>query len=184
MRLRGDKVFLTMLQEDEIELIREWRNQYKNNFFDSSEISKEAQRIFYDKYEASHTDCMFIIHSPNGTKIGTIALYNIDLPTRTAKIGRVLLLKEYRGQGYAEDAVKIIVKYAFEIVRLFKLTVEVYLENLDAIAIYARAGFSHTKPIIILNATNNKINWKEPVRIESYDDLSETGYEGQEANIK
>lgn len=181
--IKGDRINLRSIEQEDMETLRSWRNAYANNFGDGGFITKQQQKIFYEKYCESSTDKMFIIQLKDGTQIGTIAIYNISTVDRTADIGRVILLDTQRGHGYAEEAVKMICKLADDM-RLYKTRVWAYLDNLDAIAVYARSGFKAGRPRLYLERTND-VNWKDSVRIESYDDLTgDHGYEGQCDNIK
>lgn len=183
--LKSERLLFRSVNKDDIEWLRETRNKYRGNFFDSHEITKEQQKAWYTKYRESGVDQMFIVSLKSGEQIGTIALYDIDVSNRTAKLGRVLLLEEFRRHGYAEEMVKTIIKLAFETMRLYKLKVEVHLDNIDAIAIYARAGFkSVTRPIQLLEATNPNFDAKKSIKITSYDELSTYGYEGQVNNVQ
>lgn len=172
--IKGTMIDLKPLEEKDIEMIREWRNKYKEHFFDAGEISKDQQRQWYEKYrDSAGKDYMFIIQFKEGTPIGTIALYNIAIAERIAELGRVLLLEEFRGHGYAEMAVKMVLELAFEKIKLWKVKVSAHWDNLDALAIYARAGFkTTTRPIILLECMNHTIDWKKPVVIEDYDTTS------------
>jgi len=183
MLLKSERLILWPINAKDIEWLRETRNKNKDKFFDTGEISKEQQRVWYEKYQDCKTDQMFIIRLKSGQSIGTIALYNIDIGKRIAILGRVLLLDEYRGNGYAEEAVKSMLDLAFNSMCLFKIRVEVFEDNKDAIAIYNRSGFKMlTRPILIMEKINNDINWNAPIKIESYDDMSDS-YEGQNTNV-
>lgn len=166
--IKGNTVDLRPLEEKDIEMIRDWRNKNKDHFFDAGEISKDQQRQWYEKYvDSAGRDYMFIIQAKDGTPIGTVALYNINVIERNAELGRVLLLEEYRGHGYSEAAVKMVIELAFEKMRLWKIKVSVHLDNIDAIAVYARAGFkTTTRPILLLECTRPQMDWKKPVVIE------------------
>lgn len=183
--LKSERLILRPLEEKDVELIREWRNRHKHMFFDSSEISKEQQRVWYTHYrESGGTDQMFIICLKDGTPIGQVAIYDVSIENRTAKFGRFLLLEDYRSLGYAEEAVKRLLQHCFETMRLYKVKLEVFLENIDAIAIYARAGFkTTTKPIILLEKINDDYDYRKPLVLRSYDNMSES-YESQSDNIK
>ena len=182
--LKSKRINFSPVSEEDIEWLRENRNKHKDSFFDAGEISIDQQKAWYGRYKESATDNMYIATLKSGDKIGTIALYNIDIASRTATLGRVLLLEEYRGYGYAEEMVRTMLRVAFEHIRLYKVKVEVHIDNINAIAIYARSGFkSITRPIQLLEATNPNYDRKKPLVIGSYDNLSESGYESQESNI-
>jgi len=162
--LYGIRINLKPLEEKDIETTRTWRNKYSDKFFDSSYITKEQQRQWYERFKETH-DYFFIIQLKDKTPIGTISLYNINIGDRTAVLGRFLLLDEHRHHGYAEEAVGMVIDMA-ERMGLFKIKVEVHLENIDAIAIYARAGFkTQTKPIIIMEKQFTNQDWDRPIEI-------------------
>jgi RimJ/RimL family protein N-acetyltransferase len=182
--IKSARLIFKPVDESDIEWLRDTRNKYKDNFFDAHEITREQQKAWYAKYREIGTDNMFIVKLKSGEQIGTIALYDVDITNRTVKLGRVLLLEEFRQRGYAEEMVQTILKLAFDTMKLYKVKVEVHLDNINAIAIYARAGFkSITRPIQLLEAVNPNYDPKKPVTLESYDDMSES-YEGQASNIK
>ena len=165
---KGDRLNLRHIEEKDIEWLRETRNKYKDNFFDSSEISVENQRAWYKNYrENTGIDHMFIVELKDKTPIGTIAIYAVDIASRTAKLGRVLLIEDYRGHGYAEEAVKLAVDIAINDMRLFKIRVEVFQDNLDALSIYHKAGFkTGSRPVILLEKISHNLDWNKPVVIE------------------
>jgi len=185
--LKSERLIIRPLEEDDMEMIRQWRNKHRDDFFDAGEISKEQQRLWYTHYkESGGKDQMFIICLKDGTPIGQVAIYDVNIENRTAKFGRFLLLEEFRGQSYAEEAVKRLLKHCFDTMRLYKLKLEVFLENINAIAIYARAGFkTTTKPIIMLEKINDDYDYRKPLQLTSYDDMAgDAGYESQCTNIK
>jgi diamine N-acetyltransferase len=185
MKIESARIRLHPIDEYDLEWLRETRNKNRNNFFSAEEITKDQQISWYERYKESNTDNMFIIATRDGQEVGTIALYNIDIGTRGAELGRVLILEEYRGNGYAEEAVRLLTDYAFKVFRLYKVRVHTHLDNLDAIAVYARAGFkTTTKPIIILEKINPDYNPKKPLVLESYDELSTEGHECQCSNVR
>jgi RimJ/RimL family protein N-acetyltransferase len=165
--IKGDRLDLVPLKESEVELIRQWRMIHKESFYDANDITPEQQRIWYKKYKESPIDRMYIITLHSGEQIGTVALYEIDIQTRSARLGRVLLLEDYRGHGYAEEAVKLMLSYADNTLRLYRVTTDTYIDNIDAIAVYARSGFKTTiRPIIILERVNANCDRKKPVVLE------------------
>src|SRR3989304_6944101 len=126
--INGERINLRPTEQKDMELLRKWRNAYATNFGDAGYITKEQQKMFYDKYQESHTDRMFLIELKDGTPIGTIAIYNISTTDRSADVGRVIIIDEQRGRGYAEEAVKLICTVADKM-RLYKTRVWAYLDN-------------------------------------------------------
>lgn len=165
--IKGEKINLRAIGPKDLEMVRTWRNRYFDAFFSGEQISKEQQRIWYERYQASGgKDTMFIVELKDGTPVGTIALYDVSVADRTARLGRVLLLEEFRGNGYMDEAVKILTDYAFTSMRLYKIRVEVFMDNTAALAIYAAAGYkTTTRPIFLMEKTNLEFDPKQPLAI-------------------
>jgi RimJ/RimL family protein N-acetyltransferase len=187
--LKGQNIYLKPISERDIEMLRLWRNHYGTDFFSADYITKEQQRQWYSHYmDSAGRDYMWVIISKTGEPSGTIALYNITISDRHATLGRVLVLEEYRGRGYMEEAVKLVTDYAFNVLRLYKITLSVYLDNAKALAVYSNAGFTSGKrPVMMMEKVNaDEELWKKPVTIpNSYDDMTgDAGYESQITNVE
>lgn len=165
--LKGDKVSLKPIGAGDIEWLRSVRNKYRDSFYSRDEISPLQQRAWYDRYAECNTDLMFIIQDKQGEKVGTIALYNIKMDDRSADVGRIIILDEYRGEGYMEEALNLLVEHAFKRMRLFKIKVSTYLDNAAAIGLYSKVGFeSLPRPVILMEMKNpDKECFKAPLEM-------------------
>lgn len=162
--IKGTRIDLRLITEKDIELLRVWRNSHSRDFFTKDYLSPQQQRAWYNKYAENSMDKMFIVQLKDSTPIGTIALYNINIADRTADLGRTLLLEDYRGQGYMEEAIKLLVNIAFDSMRLWNIRLSVYLDNAAAISLYHKAGFqSSSRPVLLMEATNSDKSPSKPV---------------------
>jgi len=78
-----------------------------------------------------------------GVFVGACSLQHIDLRNRHAELGIWLAGRDYRGLGYGTDAVQVLLRYAFEVVRLDKVYLGVYDFNEGGIRSYERVGFRY-----------------------------------------
>lgn len=186
--IKGKRINLKPIDKGDIETLRVWRNKYANNFYTSDTITKQQQRQWYQKYQDSYgRDFMYLIKLKDDTPIGTIAIYNVEMADRTAEVGRMLLLEEYRNQGYMEEALDLIVKEAFESIRLWKLRLSCFLDNAGAISLYHKAGFQALpRPVMIMEMRNTNFDPDKPLRLldSSYDSMSGGDYESTSSNIR
>jgi len=180
MKLKGGRLQLIPIQEKDLEKVRQWRNDNKDAFFDSSEISPEAQAKWWKKYSSlpPGTDTIFIAKNIfSGEDVGMVSLYDIDIDTRTAYVGRVLIIPKHRGHNYGQEMVDLVRDFAFETIRLHKLIVETDLLNTKAQTIYHVSGFLTIgqrfmqitsylfRIIVIMEMTNPSHDIKRPVRL-------------------
>lgn len=169
--LKGEKIDLKPIDMNDIEWLRKIRNQYRDSFYSRDEITPQQQRSWYIRYQEESTDQMFIIKDKNGEQIGTIALYNMNMSDRSAEIGRIVLLEDYRSQGYMEEALRLVVNYGFNRLRLYRLKVSTYLDNAAAIGLYNKVGFeSLSRPVMLMEMRNSDTGvWDKPLRLETTD---------------
>lgn len=74
--------------------------------------------------------------------IGNIKLGPINWIHRFGDIGILIGEKDLWGQGYATEAIQLVVHYAFNTLNLHRLTAGVYESNTGSIHAFERAGFS------------------------------------------
>jgi diamine N-acetyltransferase len=75
----------------------------------------------------------------DGAPVGTCALMEIQHRHRRANFG--ILLGERRGQGLGTEATRLTLDWAFNVLSLHNVRLEVYPWNAGAIRAYERAGF-------------------------------------------
>jgi RimJ/RimL family protein N-acetyltransferase len=75
--------------------------------------------------------------------VGACSLQHIDLRNRHAELSIFMTLREARGQGYGTDAVRLLLSYGFDVLRLDKVYLGVYAFNEAGIRSYEKAGFRY-----------------------------------------
>lgn len=75
--------------------------------------------------------------------IGNIGLFRLDWRVRSAEVGIMVGDKRYWNQGHGSEAMRLMLKYAFETLNLNRVHLEVYATNPRAIRSYEKVGFVH-----------------------------------------
>ena len=143
--LYGLQVRLRPIQQSDIETLRLWRNQaaIRRWFVYSGIISAEQQQIWWEKYAAVSDEVMFMLETlPNNLPIGAVSLYKI-IPGSSAEFGRLMIGSlAAQGQGFAVAAVCLVTEFGFKTFQLNNIYLEVFPDNISAIKVYEKAGFS------------------------------------------
>jgi RimJ/RimL family protein N-acetyltransferase len=99
----------------------------------------------------SHKTITFAIDYKNKSQLihllaGTIGIKNIDFVNKKANIG-YWIGKKYQGKGIATECVKLVVNYAFDILKLEEISAFVFPENKTSIRVLEKNGFVKTKEV-------------------------------------
>ncbi len=78
-----------------------------------------------------------------GEMVGSINLHGSHPRHRTAEIGLGLHSRAYEGKGYASEATRLLLRFAFRELDYAKINLEVYAFNPRAIVLYEHLGFRH-----------------------------------------
>jgi len=145
VHISSNKVELHPLQYADIQLLRSWRNQdnIRSYYISQKIITFDEQLLWWKNYKSNKNDYMFLIQPKNSNeKIGAVGLYNIY--EKEAEFGRFMIGNEqYRGQGMALEACKLILQFGFTQLCLHRIYLKVIIENIKAKRIYQQVGFKH-----------------------------------------
>jgi diamine N-acetyltransferase len=78
----------------------------------------------------------------NWRLIGTIGFTDLNWRIRSAEFGIMIGEKNYWGQGYGAEAVRLLTQYGFNTLNLNRIFLRVFEDNPRAIRAYEKAGFT------------------------------------------
>ncbi len=81
------------------------------------------------------------VHKKTSKTTGHIQLVNIDYHASICTLGRVFIYPDHRGKNFGVEMVNLSLFEAFKIIGLHEVTLNVFDFNVQAIAIYKKAGF-------------------------------------------
>ena len=91
---------------------------------------------------------------------GTVSLKDIDIENGTAEYA-IVMRKKAQGKGYAYQATKLILRIAFEEMKLHRVFLNVFSNNFAAIHLYEKCGFQYEGEFREHFCINNEfVNWK------------------------
>lgn len=140
----GEQVRLRLLERDDLALVAKWRNEERvaRQFFGCWPFAVSEQDGWYQAYVKDGSQRMWIVETREGTAIGTLALTSIDQHNQSAELGRVLIGDQnHLAADCAAEAVRMLVRFAFEEANLHRLEVRVLRSNAAALALYKCCGF-------------------------------------------
>ena len=122
--------------ENDLENLRQWKNEQREFFFYKDIITPEQQRAWFVKFQARNHDYMFIVDL-NGKAIGCMGIRMFD---EVWDIYNVILgLPDYGKKGYMGQALQAMLTYA-QSVSQSPITLQVLKAN-PAVEWYKKNGF-------------------------------------------
>lgn len=93
----------------------------------------------YEKHIHDQSERRFIAES-DSERVGLVELVEINHIHRRAEF-QIIIAPAHQGKGYAGQATRLAIDYAFSVLNLYKLSLIVDCENERAIHVYRKLGF-------------------------------------------
>ena len=144
--MEGKRVRLRAYERGDIEQAVKWTNDEEVTQFLGPHLIYPTSSIQFEKWletsgNAPETTKTFVIEKLNGDFLGSIGLTEINWVDRSAEVHIIIGYKTQWGQGLGTDAMRVILRLAFEKMNLHRLWLRVYSNNERAIASYEKCGF-------------------------------------------
>jgi len=147
--LSGPNLNLRAVEPSDIDLLLKWENdisvwKVSNTItpYSRFEIEEYVMNAKRDIFSARQLRLMVSLPKEDHTSdtIGTIDLFEFDPVHLRAGVG-IMIAKEFRGKGYAAEALKILVYYASGGLHLNQLYCNISSDNLVSIHLFETIGF-------------------------------------------
>ncbi|MBE6051446.1 MAG: GNAT family N-acetyltransferase [Clostridium sp.] len=143
---QGIRIYLDAMNQNDAETLVAWSrdSEYLRNL--DTDIARPRSVEFYEEsIQSSNSDSdmieLGIRTLEDDVLIGFVALHSFEWNNRTACVSIGIGDKNYRNNGYGTEAVKLILKYAFNELNLNRVGLDVIGNNKAAIRCYEKAGF-------------------------------------------
>lgn len=142
--LKGKKVLLRAVMRDDLPRLLDFDNDLEvhavagyHAWRPSSLASKESD---FDKRVEKRDDVQFVIEVES-VVIGSCGLAYLEGDHRHCMLGISIGDKDHWGKGYGEDAVSVLLDYAFDHLNMHRVHLGVFATNARAQGLYRKLGF-------------------------------------------
>ena len=144
--LRGNLVRLAALGRSDAPMIARWSEDtsYMRLQDTHAALPRTAEQVTgeLEQLNDGHNAIAFAIRTlSDDALIGTVGFYEIEWSNSTAWLGIGIGERANWGKGFGTEALWLALRYAFDELNFYRLTVTVIATNSRAIALYERAGF-------------------------------------------
>lgn len=139
-------IYLRILEPSDLERVYQWHNDqalYRTLMGTHHFVSRgTVETWLHQKSTFSNSEVnLAICLKEKDTHIGNIYLRDIDWTSRHGLLHLFIGEPSQRGKGYGQQAVNLLLEYAFITMGLKRIYLYVFEENQAALAIYKKAGF-------------------------------------------
>jgi RimJ/RimL family protein N-acetyltransferase len=144
--IEGKLVNLRALEMTDLERNHRWVNdrdvtRFLSMRYEMSLMAEENWMRERTRSPLSFSTAAFAIETKEGRHIGNCGLHNASPENRSAELGIMIGEKDCWGQGYGTDAVRALLRFAFEEMNLHRVQLDVFDFNERAQASYRKCGF-------------------------------------------
>src|SRR4051812_45201662 len=144
--IQGERISLRAIETHDLPMLVAWRNDpaVHAHFFEHEPLSLAMQAKWFERFLQRSDEKYWIAESRGAAPepVGTVALVDIDLRSRHAELGRVLVYPpDRRGGGIGREMCRLVLGYAFGHLNLHRVSCEVFADNAAALSLYERLGF-------------------------------------------
>ncbi|MED1785480.1 GNAT family protein [Brevibacillus fortis] len=146
MLFQSERIYLRKMTSEDVDVYHTWRNDVEvmrttspsMDVFTWDDTNGFVNQVIL---HVSSSKSYMIVDSQTNRPIGITSLIQIDLKNRNAECIIDIGEKEYWGKGYAREALKLLLDYAFLEMNLHRVSLRVFSFNEKAIRLYERLGF-------------------------------------------
>lgn len=144
-RKKFKNVEIRQLDVADLEFLRSWRNNPNNTKFlrRMPYITSEMQKKWFSSYLEDANEMIFAIDEIDKIQqvVGSMSIYNIDI--EQAEVGKILVGNpNAHGLDVCRNALIAVMDIVGKELGLKKLYLHVYKENIPAVKVYTKVGFS------------------------------------------
>ena len=139
--LKGYGLTLRQLQYEDIEMVRQWRNDPRVSSYMAfrNHISKEQQEVWFNSVDNEENH--FFIIDLNGESVGLCELKKINRTNRIAEGGIFVFEERFRNSPYCVAVVVLLNEYGFGHLGLERIYAQILDDNPRAIRFNKMLGY-------------------------------------------
>jgi len=143
--ITGERTRLRAIERSDIPAFVRWFNdpEVRSYLTTYSPLSQAEEERWFKKQLDDEDRHNLAIETSEGVHIGVLGFHEIDWKNRCAGCGIVIGERSFWDQGYGTDALRTLLRFAFDEMNLHRVFLYVYDFNERGIRCYEKVGFQH-----------------------------------------
>ncbi len=142
--LEGKKVYLRPFEKADLPLIQAWANdpEVRGLTGEVSPTNAAQAEDYFERVKKDENRAWFmVVVKETGQVIGETGLLRMFHPWRTTDLSIIIAEKDCRGKGYGQEAIHLMLDYAFGSLAFHRVSIGVVGFNESALRFYEKVGF-------------------------------------------
>lgn len=143
--MRGKRVTLRAMTEDDLERYAEFRNDLEVQVLGGYQVNPVTlaflRNSFQHEADKVEYDTPWFAIDVDGKFIGQCSLRNVDHVARTWELGIAIGDRRYWGKGYGREAIELVLAFAFRYRNMHRIWLTTSASNERALRAYRACGF-------------------------------------------
>ena len=142
--LCGSKVRLVPIEKRHLDATRRWANDpaLQQVMLRYGPVTEADQDAWHEDVRTNDGKVVFAVESADDVHVGNVGLYHIDGVHRRAEFWIAIGERSARGSGMGEEALRLVLGFAFQSLNLNRVYLNVSADNSAALALYRKVGFA------------------------------------------
>jgi len=144
MKLENERIYLRNLYPSDAQVLLNATKIEEFRYMTGTRhnITLDLIKDYINKVKNDSSRCDFAICLKNNdTMIGDLSILDINKEDKKAGFRIALSKTNLTGRGYGTEAIKCVLPFVFNVLKLNRLQLEVYSHNLRGIRAYEKVGF-------------------------------------------
>jgi len=149
MYFKNNRITLVALDLKHLDQVINWINNEEISESSTSRfpVGIEQQKEWILKTVKNKSKQKLIIQNEKLENVGMVSIMNIDMRNSNAEVG-VYIDPMFMRKGYAVEALKMVIDFAFKELNLFKLYANIHQDNMKSISLFEKLNFKFESKFI------------------------------------
>lgn len=145
MKLESENIFLRALEPGDLDVLYKWENnpaiwRVSNTLAPFSKFVLEQYLVNAHEDIFTAKQVRLMVCAKDKTAVGTIELFDFDALNARVGIG-ILIEENSRNKGYAQEALKTLIDYCFEVLMVKQVYCNISAANENSLHLFKKLGF-------------------------------------------
>lgn len=140
--IEGDRIDLRTIEKEDINFLQQGMNTPATRKYAGADIPYNHQRYEEELFEGISSGDFLQLLVYDDERLGDVSLAPIDDRRGWANLG-YWIHPDHQGEGYATEAVRLIISYGFNELRLHRISATIAAPNTASRRVVEKLGFVH-----------------------------------------